>query len=193
MFLRLTSWGWDFIYWVSYSPSPRHKGGIKWKVKLRLSFLFCWFQWGTSVKSGVSEKLQGSCLFLGRVVGYTSKKAWNICKNHNCCLHQLLQVQGCTKRRQQCPWVAKFPVARGRRGMEKREITVFCSHVAHTTVRGLQHSGRGGPCTLRHRSGTVIIPLRTKSKRKAGAQLHCWLLSLSLGTAMPRASSKATL
>lgn len=86
---------------------------------------------------------------------------------------QLLQVQG---------WVAMFHVSRGRRGMEKREITVFSSHVAQTTVRGLEHPGRGGPCTVRHRSGTVIIPLQAKTKSRR-LWLHCWLLSPSLDTA----------
>lgn len=81
---------------------------------------------------------------------------------------------------------AKFPVARGRRGMEKREITVFCSHA----VRGLQHHRRGGPCTFRHRSCTVIIALQAKSKSRDPAPL---LTAQSLlDTAMPRASGKAT-
>lgn len=124
-------------------------------------------------------------------MGYTSQQAWSICMKHHCCLHQLLQVQGYLKRRQQHPWVAKFPVSRGRRGMEKREVTLFCSHIAQTTVRELQQPGRGGPCTVRHRSGMVIIPLQAKSKSRC-LWLSCWLLSLSLDTAMPRASGKAT-
>lgn len=169
VFLRLASWGWAFLYWPSHSPSSGHKGGIKRKVKLRLSILFCWFQWRTSVKSGVSEKLQGSCLFSGQMVGYTSQQARSICMKHNCCL---LSCSRCRDGRQQHPWVAMFHVSRGRRGMEKREITVFSSHVAQTTVRGLEHPGRGGPCTVRHRSGTVIIPLQAKTKSRR-LELHC--------------------
>lgn len=110
---------------------------------------------------------------------------------HNFCLPQLLQVQGCSKRKQQHPWVARFPVSRGRRGMGKRAVTVFCSRVAQTSLKVLEQHGRSGPCTVRPMSGTVIIPLQAKSKSRC-LWLHCWLLSLPLDTAMPRASGKAT-
>ena len=44
--------------------------------------------------------------------------------------------------------------------------SVFCPCVTLTIVRELEHTGRGGFCTVRHSSGTMILPVWAKSKSK---------------------------
>lgn len=88
-----------------------------------------------------------------------------------------------------------FPISGGRKGLGRRgDVPVFCPHGTLTIVRELEHTGRSGICTARRKFGTMILPLRAKSKSRWQAALAPSLrspLGLSSDIAVLRASGKA--
>lgn len=78
--------------------------------------------------------------------------------------------------------MAKFPLSGGRRGPGRRQVPVICPRVTLATVRELEHTRRGGICTVGDRSATVILPLRGKRKSRqqaAAVPSHCLPLGFS--------------